>query len=77
VVLEAQVPVQGAGVVLLDDEPVAASRGGLLVRDRLRGPVPVTLAAVLVERHMNEPNQAARVKRVLSAGDAEWQHRLT
>ena len=49
VVLEPQVPVQPAGVVLLDHEPRPGARRGALAAARLRGFVEVALGAVAVE----------------------------
>jgi hypothetical protein len=49
VVLEAQVPVQAGGVVLLDDEAAAGGRWGRLA-GRLGGGFEVTLGPIALER---------------------------
>ena len=49
VVLEAQVPVQAGGVVLLDDEPVPVLRGGAGLPRGLRRSVEIALGAVVTQ----------------------------
>lgn len=49
VAFQAQVPVEGAGVVLLDDEGVAAARLGRLGGDGFGGSLGVAFAPVLLK----------------------------